>query len=122
MKLLHLIKYHDPNSKKNELRILEDLSADWEHIGETLGLRTPEINAIRNAGAGKTTIQCLREVISKWMQNADYMRYHEKYPCTWTGLYNMLIDSDHGATANKLKAAILATSSDLHNSFVEGEN
>ena len=38
---------HDPNtSKKKELRILDDLSADWECIGEILDFRPPEINAV----------------------------------------------------------------------------
>ena len=123
MKYLILIRYHDPNtSEKKELRILDDLSADWEYIGEILGFRPPEINAIRYAGAGKTTIQCLREVISKWIQNADNMPSSKHYPCNWTGLYNMLMDSKHGATANDLKAAITASSSDLHQSFDDGEN
>ena len=34
----------------------------------------------------------------------------------------MLMDSKHGATAADLKAAITASSSDLHQSFDEGEN
>ena len=121
MKHLNLIRYHDPNtSEKKELRILDDLSADWEDIGEILGFRPPEINTIRHPGAGKTPIQCLREIIYKWMQNADNMPYSKQYPCTWTGLYNMLMHSKHGATANDLKAAITASNSDLHHG--DGEN
>ena len=123
MKYLNLISYRDPNtSDKKELRILDDLSADWECIGEILGFRPPEIHAIRHAGAGKTPIQCLREVISKWIQNADNMPFSKQYPCNWNGLYNMLMDSKHGATANDLKAAVTASSSDLHQSFDDGEN
>ena len=123
MEYLNLIRYHDPNTgEKEELKILDDLSADWECIGEILGFRPQEINAIRHAGAGKTLMQCLREVISKWIQNADNMPSSKRYPCNWTGLYNMLMDSKHGATANDLKAAITASSSDLHQSFDDGEN
>ena len=123
MKYLNVVSYHDPNtSEKKELRILDDLSADWEDIGEILGFRPPEINVIRHAGAGKTPIQCLREVISKWIQNADNMLFSKRYPCNWTGLYNILMDSKHGTIANDLKAAITASSSDLHQSFDDGEN
>ena len=123
MKYLNLIRYHDPNtSEKKELRILNNLSADWEVIGEILGFRPPEIIAIQHAGAGKTPIQCLQEVISKWIQNADNMPFSKRYPCNWTGLYNILMDSKHGTTANDLKAAITASSSDLHQSFDDGEN
>ena len=123
MKYLNFIRYHDLNtSDKKESRILDDLSADWEDIGEILGFRPPEINAIRHAGAGKTPIQCLREVISKWIWNADNMPSSKQYPCNWNGLYNMLMDSKHGATANDLKAAITGSCSDLHQSFDDGKN
>ena len=123
MKYLNLIKYHDPNTSETKgLRILDDLSADWECIGEILGFRPSEIHAIRHAGAEKTPIQCIRELIFKWMENADNMPFSKRYPCNWTGLYNILMDSEHGATANDLKAAITASSSDLHQSFDEGEN
>ena len=122
MKYLNLIRYHDPNTnEKKELRILDDLSADWECIGELLGFRPPEINAIRHPGAAKNPIQCLREVISKWMQNADNMPFSKRYPCNWNGLHNILMDSKHGATANDLKAAITTYSSDLHQGY-DGEN
>ena len=51
---LIFISYHDPNTtQKKELRILDDLSADGVCIGEILGFRPPEINAIRHSGAGK---------------------------------------------------------------------
>ena len=120
---MNLIRYHDPNTnKKKELRILDDLSADWEFIGEILDFRPPEIDAIRHPGAGKTPIHCLQGVISKWLQNADSIPSSKQYPCSWNGLYNMLKDSKHGATANDLKAAITASSSDLHQSFDDGEN
>ena len=119
---MNLIRYYDPNtSEKKELRIMDDLSADWERSGEMLGFRPPEINAIRHAGAGKTPIQCLREVFSKWIQNGDNMPSSKQYPCNWTGLYNVLIDSKHGGTADDLKAAITAYSSDLRQNY-DGEN
>ena len=122
-KYLKCINYHDPNtSEKRELRILDNLSADWEDIGENLGFSPPDINAIRHSGAGKTPMQCLREVIAKWMRDADNMPYSKRYPCNWTGLYNLLMDSKHGTTANDLKAAITASRSDLRGFFDEGEN
>ena len=122
MKYLNLIKYHDlDTSEKKELRILKDLAADWENIGETLGLGPSEIATIRNAGAGTTPEQGLRGVITVWMQNADNMPCSKLYPCTWTGLYKVLMDSEHGTTANNLKAAISATRSDLHQNYDDGE-
>ena len=56
------------------------------------------------------------------MQNADNMPSSKHYPSIWTELYNILMDSEHGATANDLKAAITAHSSDIYQSFDDGEN
>ena len=123
MKYFNLIRYHDPiTSEKKELRILDDLSTDWVDIGVILGLRQEEINDIQYGRSWKNPIQCLREVISKWIQNADNMPFRKRYPCNWRGLYNMLRDSKYGATANDLKAAITASSSDLHQSVDDGKN
>ena len=123
MMYLKLIRYHDPiTNKKEELRILDDLSGDWQNIADTLGFEPSEIDAIRNPGAGKETIQCLRDVISKWIQNVDNMPSRKLYPCNWNGLYKLLMNSKHSATANHLKTAITASSSDLHQSFDDGEN
>ena len=109
MHYLNRIRYYDPiTSEKKELSIMDDLSADWECFGEILGFRPPEIISIR-------------QVISKWIQNGDNMPSSKQYPCNWNGLYNLLIDSKHGGTANDLKAAITAFSSDLHQNY-DGEN
>ena len=122
MKYLNLIRYCDRNtSDKKELRILDDLSADWERIGEILGFRPPEIETIRHAGSGKTPTRCLSDVFSRWIENAVKMPSSERYPWNWTGFYNMLVDSKHGATANDLKAAIASSCSDLHQNFDAGE-
>ena len=115
MMYLNLIKYHDPNTgEKKELRILDDLSADWVGIGEILGLKPSEIEAIKHPGAGKKQIDCLREVFSKWICNADSMPSSKQYSCNWYGLYTLLMDSKHGTTANNLEAALTDSSSDLH--------
>ena len=124
MQYFELIRYHDPNtSEKKALRILDDLSADWENIGETLGFKPPLIDhIIRHAGSGNTPIQCLREVISQWMLDVVGIPLSVHYPCSLGGLYNMLIDSEHGAIANDLKVAITTSSSDIHGNFDDGEN
>ena len=115
----NLIKYDDPNTgEKKELRLLQDLSADWKNIGEILGFSPSEIEAIQNAGAGKTPDQCIRDVFSKWIQNADNKRYRSN----WRGVHELLKDSRYGATANDLKAAIEAPYSDLHQSFEKSKN
>ena len=122
MKYFHLIRYYDPSTgEKKELMILDDLSPDWEHIGETLGFRPPEIKTILYAGASKTPLQCLLHVFTKWLDNADDMPFKKHFPSNWTGVYNLLVDSQHGTTAKDLKAAIEASYSDLHHNFDDGE-
>ena len=49
--------------------------------------------------------------------NAEKMPSSKHYPWNWMGLYNMLEDSKHGATANDLKAAIQPSFSVLHKKF-----
>ena len=121
MKYFRLIRYRDPNGEIKELRILDDLSPDWEGIGETLGFKPSVIKAIRNAGSGKTPLQCLRDVFTRWLDNADNMPFKKRFPSNWTGVYNLLLDSQHGTTAKDLKAAIKASYSDLHQNFDDGE-
>ena len=122
MKYFHLIWYYDLyTGEKKELRMLDNLSADWENIGEILGLKTTDITAIRNAGAGKNPLQCLRDVFTRWLDNADNMPSKEHYPCNWTGVYNLLLDSQHSTPAKDLKAAIEASYSDFHHNFNDGE-
>ena len=45
----------------------------------------------------------------------------KRFPCNWTGLYNLLMDSKRGTTASDLKAAVTASSSDFHQSVDDGE-
>ena len=119
----NLVRYYDPKTfKKKDLRILEDIAADWEVIGEILGFRPPRIKAIRCAGAGKTPAQCLRGVLTRWMVNANVMPNSDRYPSTWQGLHNLLVDSLHGATAKDLTDAIDTPYSDLHSNFDKGNS
>ena len=112
MKYLYHIRYYDPNTfEKKELRILEDLSADWQEIGDILGFRPPEMKAIE---AKKTPI---REIFIKWIQNADMT--DRRFPINWTGVYNILEATKHGTTSNDLKDAIETSCSDLHENFGE---
>ena len=123
MQYLRLNRYRDPyTSESKELRIINDLEANWERIGETLGFRPPEINTIRRLGSGRTPEQCLEEVFSKWMENVDKMPSCKRYPCNWKGVYNLLMDSNHSVLASSLNSAVTASRSDLNQTFDQGEN
>ena len=118
MHYLNLIRYRDAQTNEGrELRIVNCLAANWERFGETLGFQPPEINTIRHAGAGKTPEQCLRDVLTRWMQDSVHMPNHDMYPCTWKGLVCVLNDSQNGDIADNLSAAIEASSSDLYHNY-----
>ena len=123
LKHFNLIRYYDPNAGgKKDLQILNELSADWKRIGEILGFRPPQVEAIRNSGAHRTSNECLHEVITRWLQNADNMPSSKRFPSNWTGVYNLLEDSKHISIADDLKSAIEAFCSDLRENFNDGEN
>ena len=123
MKHFNLIRYYDPNTgEKKYLQILNDLSEDWERIGEIVGFRPPQIEAIGNTGSHRTSNECLHEVITRWLQNADNMPFSKRFPSNWIGVYNLLEDSKHNSIADDLKSAIEAFCSDLHENFNDGEN
>ena len=118
MEYFNLIRYYDPiTEKKKEMKILEDLSAYWVVVGDILGFSPSEIEAIRNAGAGKTPVQCIRDVFTKWMKNADGMPNSKRFPSNWAGVYNLLKDSQQSTLAKDLKDAIEAYYSDLNQNF-----
>ena len=122
MSSLNLVRYYDPKTgEKKELRILEDIAADWAEIGEMFGFRPPEIKTIRAAGASKTPNQCLRDVLTRWMADAYGMPYSDRFPSTWQGIHNLLVKSLHSNTAKYLKDAINSTYSDLHDNFDNGK-
>ena len=75
MKYFNLIRYCNPNTgEKKELRILDDLLAGWEDIGQILCFKPFQIEAIRYPGAGKTPFQCLGKLLPSGcrMQTACY--------------------------------------------------
>ena len=123
MKHFNLMRYYDPSTgEKKELRILEDLSADWKKVGETLGFTPQKIKTIENPGANKIPSDCLRDIFTGWMENADNMLDKKRFPSNWKGVYNLLEACQHGTTSKDLKAAIEATYSDLHQNFDDGES
>ena len=77
-------------------------------MGEILGLHRAVIHTIENPGSGSDPEDCIRKVFMKWLDNAPQLPYYHQYPLTWRGLHNLLLNSEHGAEAVELKAALLS--------------
>lgn len=118
MSYFHIIRHCDPlTGNKRELKITQEVCANWKTIGELLGFTPGVIATVKNPGAGKTPEQCFCDIITRWMKNASKLPRKERYPNNWTGVYNLLEDAEHASLANHLKAAVEAICSDLHGNF-----
>jgi len=118
MKLINLIHYyHSETGEHRTLKILNILAPDWVEVGNILGFKNYELETIRNAGAGTTPVQCLRVVLSKWMERGG----EGTYKCNWEGLRNLLKDAMKIAAAKELKIAVEADFSDLRNNYNDGK-
>ena len=75
-------------------------------MGEILGLHRAVIQAIENPGSGRDPEDCIRQVFVKWLDNAPQLPNYHRYPLTWRGLHDLLLDSDNGEAAVELKIAL----------------
>ena len=75
-------------------------------MGGILGLRRAVIQNIEDPGSRKSPEDCIHQVFVKWFENAPQLPNYSRYPLTWRGLYNLLLDSEHGEAASELKVAL----------------
>ena len=98
-----VIKYKSHSSgQERELRLLMDLAPDWTMVADLLDFDPQHSTAIANPGSGRTPEDCLRNVIREWLKNGGAGRY----PTTWKGMYDLLVDCEHGSSAKILKEVI----------------
>ena len=53
----------------------------------------------------------MRDVFSEWLKNAVGLPNASKYPKSWKGLLNLLIESELGEVAKELCTALMAADS-----------
>lgn len=112
---LQLIRYvHDGKCKT--LKILVSVSPHWKNVGGVIGLGSSELANIANPGSGKPPEDCLRDVFSRWFDNAP----HTNYPLTWKGVHNILRDSDYGSVVKDLKEALSSPYSSIIGTYDKG--
>ena len=110
--LLDLIRW---DKDKNELRIYSKTAAHWRTIARKLGLEVETPGYIQNIAMRNfnDNNECVREVFGKWLENAIGLPNAERYPKSWEGLLNLLVDSDIGEVATTLRTALTAADSSV---------
>ena len=81
-----------------KLCILRDASSSWEKIAETLELQPLMFNS--NPHSRKPPQDCASDVFKWWLS------HDTSYDKTWTGLHQLLIDSNMRDLAERLDVAI----------------
>ena len=97
---LILMKWKDAQGQERRLKILEQISAEWDTVGLLLGQTMPMLQSYRTFT--QDNVQCCRHVFYQWLKNST----HSEYPPTWEGVRTLLVDVGHKKTAEELKKAI----------------
>ena len=103
---LQLIRYGNHANDEQDLRLLQCLAMKWKRVGGILGLHRAVIQNIEDPGSRKSPEDCIHQVFVKWFENASQLLNYRQYPLNWKGLYNLLLDSEHGEAARELKVAL----------------
>ena len=78
------------NPKGEKFKLLSQVAVHWRQIGEVLGLDVGHI-----AAQHKDDIDGqVRQVFTKWLENASELPNNEYYPLSWYGLNELLMDSE----------------------------
>ena len=115
---LQLINYLDHETGEHrEIRILEDLAPYWKKIAELVGIPPYRIKSIAKQ---ESDVDCLRDVIGEWLDNAPQMPHCKRYSEKWRGLYNLLKDGRQEKLAADLEASLNAKKCSICGSYDEG--
>ena len=99
LKNLTELKYLDIDGQPQCLRLKEELSKEWQTMGDLLGIRVAQLDAIEKQHCNP--MEHCRKVLSTWMElgGDDY------YP-SWEGLMKLLDGLKLKKTLKDLKLAL----------------
>ena len=99
MSQLTLLKWRDENGHNQKLKILQEISSNWEEAGNLMGLSSNVLDSIEK-NYSRSVEQCCRNVFRSWLEG-------EKggliYPVSWEGICTLLEDMDYSSTALLLR-------------------
>lgn len=97
---LRLIKWNDEHGQVKKLKVIERASDKWKNIGNLFGIDGSVL--IDYEGRTQRNSECFSLVLQNWLDNGHTMTY----PCTWTGIIEVLADTDHGTLSEDLTNAL----------------
>ena len=113
---LQLLKWHDSQGKRRDLRLLRDLAPIWDSVAGTLHLSAAEIKIIEKNNTGDQSGR-IREVVVKWLANGSQLPEAKRYPVNWRGFFHLLLDTEQSDLATALKNALSANRSNVRKTF-----
>lgn len=82
-----------------ELNIVREISTDYRALGRLVGLCDSEIDNFWQQ-SHRNDEACNR-ILNSWIENDGSKSPY--YPCSWKGLYDLLVNINHQNTANRMK-------------------
>ena len=109
-----MIEWSD-GGREEKLRIYSLTAKEWKTISRNLGLEDEMPGLVNNLARRHRDDdeECVREIFSKWLENAIGLPNASLYPKTWDGLCTLLTRSKLGEVANKLREALNAADSSV---------
>lgn len=112
--LLSSIEWKESSVGDNvhKVAIYDTAESKWNKIAEHLGLKPDKIISIQDHHGiddhGRVTV-----AFSEWLNNANQLPNRKKYPLKWSGLIQLLRDSELGQLAEDLRCALTAPVSNI---------
>ena len=79
------------NKRDESFRLADKIPIEWENIGSNLGIGNGVLQGIDLDNPGQS-IKKLRKVLNMWVENAGGLPKSKRYPHSWKGLRNILVD------------------------------
>ena len=98
---LTLLKWKDTQGQTQKLNIINQIASEWWNVGILLGFSMPKLETLQQK-ALNDSIQSCRHVFSQWIDNNG----HPRYPLSWSGLQELLIDIQKDTLARQLAEAL----------------
>ena len=100
LKKLSLLKWTDSNGQPQELRLLDELSARWQEVGDLLELSPSRLDGIEVQRRCDARM-CCRDVLLDWLKMDE-----GSYSVNWDGMLCLLKDMKLSALARILQEAL----------------
>ena len=78
------------------VKVVEEVSADWEELALALHFRGGVIRAVRENE--RQVENACRRILEQWSEDGEGLQ-----PVTWETLVEALVDIEHGALASELR-------------------